>query len=103
VRQRRIAFTTLRWSQVSHFRLSSKKLSPAARMMSATSTGGRGILRRAGARGEHRQGIQGAGGSAQMPLRHMDINGGLLQIAVAEENLDGAQVGAGLHRWVAKQ
>src|SRR6204780_5942390 len=71
-------------------------------MMSATSTGGRGILRRAGARGEHRQGIQGAGGSAQMPLRHMDINGGLLQIAVAEENLDGAQVGAGLQQMGGK-
>src|ERR1017187_10167997 len=33
-----------------------------------------------------------------MPLRHMDIHGSLLQIAVAEENLDGAQVGAGLQQ-----
>ena len=40
--------------------------------------------------------IQRAGGSAQMPLGHMDINGGLLQVAVPEENLDGAQIGAGL-------
>jgi hypothetical protein len=43
VRQGRIAFSTLRDSQVSHFGLFAKKLSPAARMISATSTGGRGI------------------------------------------------------------
>ena len=43
VRQRRIAFNTLRWSQVSHFRLFSKKRSPSARITSATSTGGRDI------------------------------------------------------------
>jgi len=51
---------------------------------------------RSGAGGKHRQGIQRAGGSAEMPLRHVDINSGLLQIAVAEQNLDGAQVGAAL-------
>ena len=28
----------------------------------------------------------------------MDVDRGLLQIAVAEENLDGAQVGAGLQQ-----
>jgi hypothetical protein len=60
--------------------------------------GGRGILRGAGARGEHRQSIERAGGCAQMPLRHVEINGGLLQITVAEENLDSAQVGAGLQQ-----
>src|ERR1700722_17122866 len=32
----------------------------------------------------------------------MDINGGLLQIAVAQENLDGAQVGAGLQQMGGK-
>jgi hypothetical protein len=32
----------------------------------------------------------------------MDINGGLLQIAVAEENLDGAQIGAGLQQMGGK-
>jgi hypothetical protein len=31
-----------------------------------------------------------------MPLRHVDINSGLFQIAVGEHNLDGAQVAAGL-------
>jgi len=40
VRQRRIALTTFKCSQVSHFRLLSKNESPAARMMSATSRGG---------------------------------------------------------------
>ena len=56
-------------------------------------------LRRVGlaaAGGKHWQGIQRAGGSAEVPLRHVDINSGLLQIAVAEQNLDSAQVGAGL-------
>ena len=43
VRQRRIAFNTFRCSQVNHFWLHSKKLSPAARITSATSTGGLGI------------------------------------------------------------
>src|ERR1700722_20932875 len=45
--------------------------------------------RRTGTGGEHRQGIPRTGGSADMPLRHMDVDRGLLQIAVAEENLDG--------------
>ena len=56
-------------------------------------------LRRVGlaaAGGKHRQGIQRAGGSAEVPLRHVDINSGLLQIAVTEQNLDGTQVRAGL-------
>ena len=39
---------------------------------------------------------------AEMPLRDMDINGGLLQIAVAEQNLNGAQVGAGLQQMGGK-
>ena len=43
VRQRRIAFSTWRDSQVSPFGLLAKKLPPAARTISATSTGGRGI------------------------------------------------------------
>src|SRR5258706_494459 len=43
VRQRRIAFSTFRWSQVNHLWLRSKNLSPAARITSATSIGGRGI------------------------------------------------------------
>jgi hypothetical protein len=38
-----MAFTTWRWSQVNHLWLRAKKLSPAARITSATSMGGRGI------------------------------------------------------------
>src|SRR4051794_17460167 len=45
----------------------------------------------AGTGSKHRQGIQRAGGSADMPLGHMKVDGGLLQIAVAEENLDSPQ------------
>lgn len=43
VRQRKMAFSTFRCSQVNHFWLLAKKLSPAARTTSATSMGGRGI------------------------------------------------------------
>ncbi len=43
VRQHRIAFNTFRCSQVNHFGRHSKKLSPAVRITSATSTGGRAI------------------------------------------------------------
>src|SRR5580658_1668436 len=45
-----------------------------------------------GTGGKHRQGIQRTGSRADMPLRNMDIDRDLLQITVAEENLDGAQV-----------
>src|ERR1019366_4085563 len=43
VRQRRMAVSTFWCSQVNHFRLPSKNASPAARITSATSTGGRAI------------------------------------------------------------
>ena len=33
-----------------------------------------------------------------MPLRRMEIDSGVLEIAMAEENLDGGQVGAGLQQ-----
>jgi hypothetical protein len=33
-----------------------------------------------------------------MPLRYMDVDSGLLQIAVAEKHLDSPQVGAGLQQ-----
>ena len=47
---------------------------------------------------ENRQSIQWADGSAQMPFGHMDVDRGLLQIAVAEKQLDSPQVGAGLQQ-----
>ena len=40
--------------------------------------------------GEYGQRIQRTGGSAEMPLRQVEINGGLLEIAVAQQELDGA-------------
>jgi len=43
VRQRRMAVSTLMCSQLSHPRLCSKNAEPAARITSATSSGGRGI------------------------------------------------------------
>lgn len=46
--------------------------------------------------GEDRKRIQRAGGGAEMALRQMEINGGLFEIAVTQQELDGSQVGAGL-------
>ena len=45
-------------------------------------------------RGE-RERVQRAGGGAQMALRQVDVNHGFAQVGVAEQQLDGAQVGAG--------
>ena len=42
-----------------------------------------------------REGIERAGGRAEMPLGQMQVDGGYFEVAVAEQYLDGAQVGAG--------
>src|ERR1041385_3551999 len=39
--------------------------------------------------------IQGAGGSLEMALRQVKITAGGFQVGVAQQQLDGAQVGAG--------
>jgi len=38
--------------------------------------------------------IQWAGDRAEMPLGHMEIDAGLLEVIVAQQQLDRAQVGA---------
>ena len=43
-----------------------------------------------------RQRIERTGGGLQMPLRQMQVHRGRLQVTVAQQKLDGAQVGAGL-------
>ena len=48
-------------------------------------------------RGE-RQRVQGAGRGSHMALRQADVNHGFAQVGVAEQQLDGAQVGAGFHQ-----
>ena len=40
--------------------------------------------------------IQRIGGSAEMPARQMQINRGVLQMPVSQEQLDGAQICSGL-------
>ena len=45
-------------------------------------------------RGE-RERVQRAGSGPQMTLRQVEVNHGLAQVGVAEQQLDGAQVGAG--------
>ena len=42
-----------------------------------------------------REGIERAGGRAEMPLEQMQVDSSDLEVAVAEQYLDGAQVGAG--------
>ena len=43
-----------------------------------------------------RERIERAGGRAEVPLGEMQIDGRYFEVAMAEKNLDGAQVGAGL-------
>jgi hypothetical protein len=45
-----------------------------------------------------REGIERAGGRAEMPLGQMQIDGRHFEVAMAEQYLDGAQVGAGLKK-----
>ena len=48
-------------------------------------------------RGE-RERVQRAGRGSHMALRQMDVNHGFAQVRVAEQQLDGAQVGAGFEQ-----
>jgi hypothetical protein len=41
-----------------------------------------------------RESVQRTGGCAEMPLREMQIDRGLFQVAMAEQHLDGSQVGS---------
>src|SRR5580658_814674 len=45
-----------------------------------------------------RQCIKRAGGGAEMPLGQMQIDGRYFEVAMAEQDLDGAQVGAGFKK-----
>ena len=45
-----------------------------------------------------REGIERAGGRAEMPLGQMQIDGRHFEVAMAEQYLDGAQVGAGFKK-----
>jgi hypothetical protein len=44
--------------------------------------------------GRERECIEWAGGCAEMPLREMQVDGRDLEVAMAEQDLDGAQVGS---------
>ena len=44
------------------------------------------------------QQVQGTGGGVKMALRKMQIDGGLFQIAVAQQDLNGAEIGAGFEQ-----
>jgi hypothetical protein len=42
--------------------------------------------------------IERAGGRAEMPLGQMQVDGRYFKISMTEQNLDGAQVGAGFKK-----
>jgi hypothetical protein len=48
--------------------------------------------------GRERESIERAGGCAEMPLREMQVDGSDLEVAMAEQDLDGAQVSAGFEQ-----
>ena len=48
--------------------------------------------------GREREGIERAGGRAEMPLGQMQVDGGYFEVAMAEQDLNGAQVGAGFKK-----
>jgi hypothetical protein len=47
---------------------------------------------------EYGQRIQGAGRGAEVPLRKVEIDGRLFQVGMAQQHLNGAQVGAGFEQ-----
>src|ERR1017187_2415460 len=99
VRHRSMATSTLTCSQVSQAGCRSMSLCPAARMMSANSRSGRVIYRvYAGVSGNfdadlNGSEIQRAGGGSEMHLRHGQVAARGFQIRMAEQKVNGAQVG----------
>jgi hypothetical protein len=45
-----------------------------------------------------RERIERTGGRAQVPLGQMQVNGSDFEIAMSEQDLDGAQIGAGFKK-----
>ena len=45
-----------------------------------------------------REGIERAGGRAEMPLGQMQVDGSDFEVSMAEQDLDGAQIGAGFKK-----
>ena len=48
--------------------------------------------------GRKREGIERAGGCAEMPLGKMQVDGGDLEVSMSEQDLDRAQVCAGFKK-----
>jgi hypothetical protein len=98
VRQRTMASNTFRCCQLIHLRLCSMNDCPAQRTMSAISREAGHQLCLCPPCGRERERIERAGGCAEMPLGQMQIDGRYLEVAMAEQDLDGAQVGAGFEK-----
>jgi len=47
---------------------------------------------------KEREGVERAGGCAEMPLGQMQVDGSDLEVSMAKQNLDGAQVSAGFEK-----
>src|SRR3954447_22724033 len=77
------------------------KLRPAVRIRSATSSGGRTITYRSACSCRcylQTESVQRTGCCVQMKVRQMQINRGLFEIAMAEQDLDRSQVCSGLQQ-----
>src|ERR1700689_2419291 len=48
--------------------------------------------------GREREGIERAGGRAEVPVREMQIDGSHFEVAMAEQDLNGAQVRSGFKK-----
>src|SRR5271166_5130433 len=98
VRQRVMASNTFLCCQLIHLRLCSRNACPAQRTMSATSSSGRLMNGACILQCREREGIERAGGGAEMPLGEMQIDGSYFEVAMTEQYLDGAQVGSGFQQ-----
>src|SRR6516162_5471999 len=96
-------------SQVSQDRLCSIRLLPCARMISATSKGGRviscgasGLVEPPGPFHLVRAGqlcvVDWGASRTEMALGKMQVNGGGLEVDVPEQRLHGRQVGSSFHK-----
>ena len=95
VRQRTMALSTFRCSQVNHFRLSIEEVPARARIMSATSSGWPcHLLRRLESRKAANFSVSSGLAVASIALGKVQVERGLFQVAMAQQHLDGAQIGA---------
>ena len=97
VRQTSMAYSTRRCSHVNQDRCFAMKLLPCARMMSATSKGGRFIFFAAFATaspgpGSEVRRYRSGTGRAEMTFGKMQVEGGVLELGMPEQHLHRRQI-----------